>query len=133
VRGFHKGTLCFVGAILLAQLSAATIAKASRGSAPWPSAKFVAENHCQCPALDLTMLTDGTLTDETDRAFADLSPRRRAVLDARIRRRCASEWGGFYCENQVTIQGLDRWGLTPAFVSHLCRQYRRCTLDPAAC
>ncbi len=69
---------------------------------------------------------------ETDQAILRLSPAQRSIVRSRIHRACASERAGFYCENQVTIQGLDQWGLTHSFVSYLCRRYSHCS-EPAAC
>jgi hypothetical protein len=55
------------------------------------------------------------MTDELERAASGLSTRNSAVVQGRIRARCGGEIGGFYCENKVTIEGFDEWGLTPSF------------------
>jgi hypothetical protein len=122
-------TISFAMGALTVVLACA-MAVSARGD--WPSTTFVAENRKQCPRIELARLTDGTLFAETDRAVSLLSPLRRRVVRDRIGKQCASETMGFYCENKVTIQSLDGWNLTPAFVARLCHRYRQCS-EPAAC
>jgi hypothetical protein len=124
------------GVLALATLAtcvSAGAARASFESSPWPSAGVIAENHRQCPKLDLTGITYGSWYSETDRAYQSLSRARQRVIRAENKTRCASETVGFTCETKVMFNFMDRWGLTRRHIAGMCRRYRRCRDEPAAC
>jgi hypothetical protein len=124
------------GVLALATLATCVFAGSARASfesSPWPSAGVIAENHRQCPELDLTGITDGAWYSETERAYQGLSRARQRVIRAENKTQCASETVGFGCETKVMFNNMDRWGLTKRHIAGMCRRYWHCRDQPAGC
>jgi hypothetical protein len=106
-------------AILLPMLLILT--GANQRPTPWDA--WTAELHRECPSRKVEMMSDGGYLDFLDQFSRTLSPatRQRFGRVADIRRLCAKEQLGFYCETARSLYAAQKLGLMHKIASFGCR------------
>jgi len=89
--------------------------------------------HRECPSRHVEMLSDGAVPDFLDQFSRTLPSATRKRFDrvADIRRQCAKEQLGFYCEMGQSLDAAQKLGLMHKLVSFGCDAVK-CE-EPALC